>query len=108
MAGNDADDIIGGTAELLTELLDRNGLSAGDIVSIVFTATPDLTAAFPAAAARSVGLDQVPVLSASELNVPGAVPRCVRILMHVYPARADDELRPVYLHDAVHLRSDLG
>lgn len=105
---NDAEDIVGATAELLTELLDRNGLSAGDIVSIVFTATPDLTAAFPATAARSVGLDQVPVLSASELDVPGAVARCVRILMHVYPARPDGELRPVYLRDAVHLRSDLG
>ena len=105
---NDAEAVVDATAELLTALLDRNALSAGDIVSIVFTATPDLTAAFPATAARSVGLDQVPVLSASELDVPGAVARCVRILMHVYPPRRDDELRPVYLHGAVHLRSDLG
>ena len=105
---DDAEAIIGATAELLRDLLERNGLVADDVVSIVFTATPDLTAAFPATAARSVGLDQVPVLSASELDVPGAVARCVRVLMHVYPARPDDQLRPVYLHDAVHLRSDLG
>ena len=105
---DDAEGIVGATAELLATLLDRNGLSAGDVVSIVFTATPDLTAAFLATAARSVGLDQVPVLSASEFDVPGAVARCVRILMHVYPFGRDDEFRPVYLHGAVHLRSDLG
>lgn len=105
---NDAGDIVGATAELLRELLERNGLAPADVVSVVFTATPDLNAAFPATAARSVGLDQVPVLSASELDVPGAVGRCIRILMHVYPARPADELRPVYLHGAVDLRSDLA
>ena len=107
-SANGAEAIVGATAELLTELLRRNGLAANDVVSVVFTATPDLNAAFPATAARTVGLDQVPVLSASELDVPGAVARCVRVLMHVYPARPEEELRPVYLHGAVHLRSDLG
>jgi len=107
-ARNDAGDIVGATSELLTELLERNDLTPRDVVSIVFTATPDLNAAFPATAARSVGLEQIPVLSATELDVPGAVGRCIRILMHVYPARPDDELRPVYLHGAAGLRSDLA
>ena len=108
VARNGAVDIVAASAELLTELLERNGLRPADVVSIVFTATQDLNAAFPASAARTVGLDKVPVLSASELDVPGAVGGCVRVLMHVYPARPDEELHPVYLHGAVRLRTDLG
>ena len=108
VARNEAGDIVAASAELLTGLLERNGLGPADVVSIVFTATQDLNAAFPARAARSVGLDRVPVLSASELDVPGAVGRCVRVLMHVYPPRPDEDLHPVYLHGAVRLRTDLG
>ncbi len=107
VARNEAGDIVSASAELLTELLERNGLRPADVVSIVFTATQDLNAAFPASAARTVGLDRVPVLSAAELDVPGALGGCVRVLMHVYPARPDEELHPVYLHEAVRLRADL-
>jgi chorismate mutase len=94
------------TAELVERLLERNALPAGDIVSVVFSATPDLTADFPAVAARSVGLSGTPLLCCQEIAVAGAVERCVRVLMHCYL----DEGRPphhVYLHGARQLRLDL-
>ena len=94
------------TAELVHEMLSRNGLEAGDLVSVVFTATPDLTADFPAVAARGVGLSHTPLLCAQEIPVRGAMPRCVRALMHCYlPTGAS--IRHVYLHEARQLRLDL-
>lgn len=94
------------TAELVTELLGRNALAVDDVVSVVFTATPDLTADFPAAAARRVGLSATPLLCCQEIPVAGAVERCVRALVHCYlpPGRP---ARHVYLHGARQLRLDL-
>ncbi len=94
------------TAELLRELAHRNKLRPGRIVSAVFTATPDLRAEFPAAAARRLGWHDVPLLDAVEIDKPGALPRCVRVLIH---AEMDPETRPVhvYLHEAAALRPDL-
>jgi chorismate mutase len=106
VVGNDADAIVAATAELLTELLDRNGARGEDLVSIVFTSTPDLTAAFPAVAARSLGINDVPLLCASEIAVDGALPRCVRVLMHLYTDRDPDRLVHVYLGEARRLRAD--
>lgn len=105
---DDAEAIAEATAELLSELLARNDIAASDVVSIVFTATPDLTAAFPAAAARRIGISDVPLLGAVEMEVPGALPRCVRVLMHLYSDRPRTELRHVYLRAATRLRNDLG
>lgn len=102
-----ADAIVSATRELLEELLARNGATADDLVSIVFTATPDLTAAFPAAAARALGLADVPLLCARELDVAGAQPRVIRVLAHLYTERDRSELEHVYLHEAAGLRSDL-
>lgn len=102
-----AEAIVAATRELLEELLARNGATGDDLVSVVFTATPDLTAAFPAAAARSLGLADVPLLCATEIAVPGAPPRVIRVLAHLYTARRRSELEHVYLHDAAELRSDL-
>ena len=99
-------DISAGTSELLVAVLERNGLSAEDLVSIVFTATPDLTAEFPAVAARELGLSQVPLLCAQEIPVAGAMQRCIRMLLHCY-APADRGMRHVYLRDARQLRLDL-
>lgn len=99
--------IIEATRELLEELLARNEAEAGDLVSVVFTATPDLTAAFPATAARDLGMDDVPLLCATEIPVPGATPRIVRVLAHLYTERERAELTHVYLRDAAALRSDL-
>lgn len=100
--------ILEATAGLLRELLARNELEPEDVVSIVFTATEDLRSAFPAAAARRVGLDRVPVLSARELDVPGAMPRVVRVLVHAHTERSLDEVAHVYLGEARELREDLA
>ena len=74
------EDVLEGSAELVTAVLERNHLSADDIISILFTATPDLTAEFPAYAARLLGLTDVPLMCASEIAVPGAMPRVLRLL----------------------------
>jgi chorismate mutase len=95
------------TQELLVEMLERNGITHDDVISVLFTTTPDLTASFPATAARGVGFGDVPLLCASEINVPGAMPLTVRVLMHAYTERSRDELRHVYLRKAPSLRDDL-
>lgn len=105
---DDAAAISEATKELLGEMLTRNGLSPEGLISILFTATPDLTAAFPAAAARSLGISEVPLLCAQEIAVPGALARCIRVLAHIQTERGRAELRHVYLNGAVDLRSDLA
>jgi chorismate mutase len=92
---------------LLEELFDRNGVDHDDVVSIVFTATDDIHCAFPAEAARKFGLGDVPLLCARELDVEGATPRCVRVLIHLTTTRSRAELRHVYLEGARGLRDDL-
>ena len=101
-----ADAIKQRTGELLTVLLERNRLAVDDIVSIIFTATPDLCADFPAAAARELGLSRTPLLCAQEIPVEGAVPRCIRVLLHCYAAPGAAS-HHVYLHEARQLRLDL-
>lgn len=98
--------IVSGTAELLGAMLARNGIGAQDLVSVLFTATGDLTSEFPAAAARAMGIASVPLLCAREIDVPGAVPRCIRVLMHVYLPRGTSA-HHVYLRAARTLRDDL-
>jgi len=102
------DEILSATAQLLQEMLARNELAREDLVSIVFTATPDLRAVFPAEAARGIGISDVPLLCARELDVEGAMPRCIRVLMHVYTERDLQSVRHVYLGDAKKLRGDLA
>jgi chorismate mutase len=104
---NDAAAIIEATAELLREMLRRNDVDPDDVVSMIFTATPDLDAEFPATAARKIGMSHVPLLCAREIEVPDAVTRCVRVLMHLYTSRAPAALKHVYLGDARQLRTDL-
>lgn len=95
------------TQRLVKEMLARNDIAHEDIVSVVFTATEDITADFPAAAARELGLGDVPLLCARELTIDGGMPLCVRILMHAYTDRARGELHHVYLDGARSLRDDL-
>ena len=104
---NERDEILKGASELVTEVLHRNDVDPADLISIVFTATPDLTAEFPAYAARRLGLTDVPLLCATEMSVPGAMPRVLRLLAHVDTDRARSELRHVYLRGAAALRTDL-
>lgn len=100
-----AEAVLGATERLLGELLARNGLAADDLISVVFTATADLRSAFPAEAARRMGLADVPLLCAREIEVPGALARVVRILAHAETDRP--RLGPVYLDGAEVLRDDL-
>jgi chorismate mutase len=104
---NDAAAIVAATAELLQALLERNDLAPSDLVSVIFTATSDLTAEFPAAAARQMGISHVALLCASEIAVPGALERCVRVLLHCYTTRPPSDLHHVYLGRARDLRVDL-
>ncbi|MET0729482.1 MAG: chorismate mutase [Acidimicrobiales bacterium] len=92
---------------LLEAMCDRNGVHHDDIVSILFTATEDLHSTFPAAGARKLGLGDVPLMCARELDVVGGTARCVRVLMHLTTERTRAELRHVYLEGAVGLRDDL-
>ncbi|HEX4777943.1 MAG TPA: chorismate mutase [Acidimicrobiia bacterium] len=95
------------TQTLVREMLERNDVEHDDLVSIIFTATDDLTATFPATAARALGLGDVPLLCMRELGVTGAMPRCIRVLMHLYTDRPREKLRHVYLGAARALRDDL-
>ena len=104
--GNDADSILDATEELLTAVLDQNELEPSAFVSCIFTCTADLDAEFPAVAARNVGWDRVPLLCAREIDVPGALPRVIRGLVH-HHARDEHVPRHVYLREASGLRSDL-
>ncbi len=104
---NERQSILDGASTLVRAVFDRNDVDSEDIISIVFTATPDLTAEFPAYAARQLGLTDVPLLCASEIGVPGAMPRVLRLLAHVSTDRPRSELRHVYLDGAAALRTDL-
>ena len=104
---NDRDAILTGTSELVTEVLHRNDIDPAELISIVFTATPDLTAEFPAYAARLLGLTDVPLLCTTEIAVPGSMPRVLRLMAHVETSRARADIRHVYLRGAAALRTDL-
>lgn len=93
--------------EMLDAMLDDNDLVPADIISAVFTATPDLISEFPAHAARLYGWTDIPLICAQELPVVGALPRCLRVMIHAETPRARNEIRHVYLRDAILLRSDL-
>jgi chorismate mutase len=94
------------TAELLDQVLARNALEPGDLVSIIFTATEDLKADFPATAAREIGLSAIPLLCAREIAVTGSLPMCIRVLVHCY-VPPERDIRHVYLREARQLRMDL-
>jgi len=92
---------------LLRLILDRNGLVEDDLISILFTATEDISSTFPATAARSMGLGAVPLICARELSVVGSVQRCIRVMLHVTTDRPRDQIHHVYLEGAQGLRDDL-
>ena len=104
---NDPDAVVAATRELLEQLVTRNGLRSEDVAYVLFTVTPDLDAAFPASAARlGLGWDDVPVICAREIPVPGALAGCIRVLIVWNTARAQSEVRHAYLHGARALRPD--
>jgi len=94
-------------AEMVTDVMSANDLSVDDFISIVFTATSDLTSEFPAYAARLLGFDDVPLICARELEIEGSMPRVVRMLAHVETELPRSDITHVYLHGAAALRRDL-
>ena len=107
VASDDAPALLDATERLLEETLRRNGVDTEDLVSILFTATEDLRSAFPAEAARRMGLGLVPLMCAREIPVVGSMPRVIRVLVHFHSERALGEVAHVYLDGAETLRDDL-
>ena len=103
---NQADAILEATAELLHALVARNDLREADVASVLFTATPDLDAAYPAVAARQLGWTQTALLCVQEMAVRGSLPRCIRVLIHWNTDRPQEQLHHVYLREARKLRPD--
>ena len=104
---NAREDILAATSELLEALLERNGLTPDDVVNVIFTMTADLNAEFPAVAARGMGFDRVPLLCVREIDVPGALPRVIRVLVQYHAEPDGHKPRHVYLREASALRADL-
>lgn len=105
---NSAEQINTATQELLVAILKENSFSTEDIISVIFTVTPDLNAAFPASSARAIGWERVPLLCSTEIPVPGALPQCIRVLLHVATEKKQQEVHHVYLREAIQLREDLN
>lgn len=105
---NTVSDIHAGVHELLSAIMVANDLVAADVISVIFTATPDLNADFPAAAAREIGFGAVPLICASEIDVPGALPGVIRVMMHCNTRAKADQISHIYLKGAVALRRDLA
>jgi chorismate mutase len=100
--------VIDATRQLLSELVARNALEPTQLVSALFSVTDDLVSEFPARAARDLGWDDVPLLCMREIPVPGSLPRCIRVMLHVQLPADHPPLRPVYLGHAANLRPDVG
>jgi len=108
LVADDAVEMSEAVLELLSEMFSRNAVELPDLVSILFTATPDLTSAFPAAAARSLNLADVPLICAQEIDVDGAMSRVIRVMVHVESALARADIKHVYLRGAEALRQDIA
>ena len=106
--GEDRDAILEGTAELVSAVMSRNDLTTDDVISVLFTVTPDLTSEFPALAARKLGFHAVPLMCATEIPVKGAMPRVVRLMAHVESERPRAQIQHVYLRGAAALRQDIA
>lgn len=105
---NDAGAIVAATRELLERIVAANGVAAEDVAGVIFTATPDLNAAYPARAARDMGWTAVPLMCAQEMTVAGSLSRCIRVLVLWNTDRPADQIRHVYLGEARNLRPDLA
>lgn len=104
---NDANEIINETKVLLEEIINANGILIEDMASVIFTVTSDINAAFPAVAARQIGWTSVPLMCMKEIDVPGSLEKCIRVLIHFNTEKTLDEVRHIYLKGAKVLRPDL-
>jgi chorismate mutase len=105
---NSREDILRATRQLLALMIRQNGIQADDVASALFTTSPDLNAEFPALAARQLGWLHVPMMCGHEMSVPGSLPRCVRVLLNWNTDKSQQEIKHVYIKDAVQLRPDLS
>jgi len=104
---NDREQILAATKQMIREVMTRNKLAEDNLISMIFTVTQDLNQAFPAEAARSLGLTNTPLMCTVEIPVPGSLPKCIRVLVHCHCNLNKDQVRHVYLRQAVNLRRDL-
>ena len=105
---DDREEILAATRELVSTVMERNALDHDDVISILFTATPDLTSEFPALSARELGMGDVPLICATEIGVPHALPRVLRLMAHVETPKSRADVQHVYLRGAVALRRDIA
>ena len=105
---NSRDAILQATRQMLALMIRRNAINASDIASAIFTVTRDVNAEFPALAARQLGWLEVPLLCGYEIEVPGSLPKCIRVLLHWNTCKTQSEIHHVYIHEAVRLRPDLS
>lgn len=108
VTSDNPDLILQATCELLETILSENdGIRLDDIASAFFTTTEDIASAYPALAARQMGWDQVPMMCAREIPVPGSIPLCIRVLIHWNTDKSQQEIKHIYLNEAIKLRPDL-
>ncbi len=108
MPDNTSADIAAGVQELISAILEANQLAPSDVISVFFTSTVDLNAAFPAAACREMGFANVPLIGSVEVDVPGALNRIIRAMLHVETNKKPEEISHIYLHGAAALRRDIA
>ena len=108
VTANAREEILAGARQLLALMIHLNGIDPADVCSVIFSATVDLNAEFPALAARQLGWIDVPLLCTNEMQVPGSLPRCIRILIHWNTDKRQDQIRHVYIQEAKKLRPDLS
>ena len=108
ISANTAQAISDGVKELIAAMMRANSLTPSSVISVIFTSTPDLTAAFPATACREIGFESVPLIGAVEVDVPGALERTIRVMMHAESGMAPGQISHVYLHGAQSLRRDIA
>lgn len=105
---DDREHLLESVDELIRSILEQNGIDNDDLISMMLTATPDLRCEFPAVAARALGIGDVPLICAQEIDVAGALPRVIRVMVHVHSDLRRDQIKHVYLRGAVALRKDLA
>ena len=105
---DDRDHLLTSVDELIRSILEQNAIDNDDLISMMLTATPDLRSEFPAVAARALGIGDVPLICAQEIDVAGALPRVIRVMVHVHSDLRRDQIKHVYLRGAVALRKDLA
>lgn len=104
---NDKEEILSAAAEMFNEIIKRNELDSEDIASIIFSLTPDLNKVFPASVIRQLGITYVPLLDVAQPDIQGALPKCIRVLIHINTDKKNSDLHHVYLRGATVLRPDL-